>query len=548
MKPNKKKIIIFALLALLVLGLAVWLVIFINKKPNQEGTSDGQNLFPFGEILAGIGLGGDANQGTDGENGDTQEDIGISTEDIGPQLRLINAEPTGGMVALTRIEEKEISTAGTDAEGNPTVTTETIEVENSFVRFSEIKDGSVYETRMTGENFYGEEMIVENYLPNAEYAYFSPYGNKVAYQYWAKNTRTIETYLGTITEPTLSITACPFDISGAVVYEQESTTTYNVHRLLNLRSETQVATTGVNSPGNESALASDLTKNAIVQFQNLRGLTPDGSFGSKTRWEMITYCNEYQKELALQEVAKDTKARYQISGQFLPQNIVSLAMDPKGEGVFYLAKDTNGVVGNFKKWSESSARKVFNSPFSEWTSVWNNPDYLELQTKPSYLAYGFSYNLEVSSGDYHKSFQQKLGLTTLPSPDNKKVLIYSVDSGSPKLSLFDRATGIAAPLLLQTFTDKCAWSQDSLFLYCAVPDSLPQGVAYPDTWYQGLETYQDSLFRLNTTNFAEELLTNIPTDYGETIDVERIIVDSQDQYLYFIDKQTESLWSYRLVK
>ncbi len=548
MKTNKKKIILFILFAIAILAGAIWLVATVNKKPGEDTQTSLENLFPFGEILSGIGIGNSDNQNSTGETEQEQESEDETGNEVGPQLRLINPEPTGGMVPLTRIEEFETSKVTTDEEGNEQVTTETIEVKNSFVRFSEIEDGSVYETRMSGEPLYNEELIVENFLPNAEYSYFSADGSRVAYQYWSKETSTIETYLGTIQEPQVNPGSCPFDISGTIIYGQENNTTYQVHQLLNLTPETQVASIGVNSRGNESALASDLTKQAIIKFQTLRNLTPDGAFGSKTRSEMITFCSEYQKREAEKEAENSSSTRFQIVGQFLPQNIISISMDPLGTGMFYLTKGNSGVIGSLKKWNDAEVKTIFTSPFSEWASIWNYKDNIELYTKPSYVAYGFSYDLKINNGDYHKSFHQRLGATTLPSPNNTKVLVYDVERGSPQLSVFDRATNKFNPLIIQSFTDKCTWSADSLFIYCAVPDSLAYGTEYPDVWYQGIETYQDSLYRIDVETLEEVVLSNIPADYGESIDVEKIMVDEQDLYLYFINKKDESLWSYRIAE
>lgn len=549
MKTNKKKIILFVFIALLVLALAVWLVIFINKKTGEEKETRLQNLFPFGEILSGIGISGGANQNSEGSESQEQENQETpDTSNSGLQLRLINPEPTGGMIPLVRIEEIETSTVTTNEEGIDQITTETVEVKNSFIRFSEIDDGSVFETRMTGENIYNEELIVENFLPNAEYSYFSLDGSRVAYQYWSKDSSAIETYLGHIQSPETIVPACPFDISGSIVYGQENTTAFNIHRLLNLTAATQVASSGVNSKGNETALASDLTKQAIIRFQTMRSIPAEGVFGPKTRSEMLNFCNEYQKAEAEQRERENPSARFQITGQFLPQNIISIAMDPAGKTMFYITKTAAGIIGSLRTWADNTAKTIFNSPFSEWASVWNNQESIELHTKPSHLVQGYSYHLKVSTGDYRKSFQQRFGLTSLPSPDNAKVLVYDVESGTPRLSIFDRVSGSFSPLVIQSFTDKCVWSPDSLYIYCGVPDSLAFGGEYPDIWYQGLESYQDSIYRIHVASLEEELLSNIPVDYGQGIDIERIMIDEQELFLYFINKKDESLWSYRLVK
>jgi hypothetical protein len=80
-----------------------------------------------------------------------------------------------------------------------------------------------------------------------------------------------------------------------------------------------------------------------------------------------------------------------------------------------------------------------------------------------------------------------------------------------------------------------------------MPGSLGYGNEYPDIWYQGIETYSDSLWKINAETLQEDLLSDIPREYSKNIDIEMINIDDKSEYLYFIDKKTEFLWSYRLV-
>ena len=99
---------------------------------------------------------------------------------------------------------------------------------------------------------------------------------------------------------------------------------------------------------------------------------------------------------------------------------------------------------------------------------------------------------------------------------------------------------------LQTLVEKCVWRPDSLSLYCGVPNSMAYGGEYPDVWYQGIESYTDSLWKINTRTFKEEVISDFVSEYNADLDIELINIDAEEEYLYFIDKKTEELWSYRI--
>jgi peptidoglycan hydrolase-like protein with peptidoglycan-binding domain len=549
MKINYQKIILMIFIIFLIVAGVIWFFVFLNQEETVDDPQRDENLFPFGEILPGSGFGSGVNQGTTGDGTLTEGgEIGGIVEpviDDTPQLQLIFNEPTGGFTPINRIEEEEVVTDQISQEGVVSQLVETIEVENHFVRYSAIEDGSVFETRLTGPGAFFQELIVDNFIPNAEHSIFSPDGEHVAFQYWDNDNRNIETYLGDIDLLSLDVEPCPYDFNGSIELEQESDTVLAVHQFLNRDSRTIVSQAGINSPGNESNFASEATFAAITRFQELNGLEADGKIGPQTRGEMIRVCNEQQEELA-QEKLEELDTKYEISGFFLPQNIISVSMDPQSQEVFYLEEDVSGIVGTLRNLEEQTRRTIFTSPHRGWTSSWGSDDSIEITTKPSFASLGYSYNLQKEDGDYNKSFKERNGLTVLPSNDGEKILVHDIRDNRPALSIYERSSNRFLPLSIESFTDKCVWSSTDSFIYCAVPDALAYGNQYPDTWYQGKESYRDSLWRINTETLQEELLSNISVDFGEDIDVEKIDVDDSDQYLYFIDKNSEFLWSYRI--
>lgn len=547
MKLNTRKIIIAIIILILVIA-GIWFFVFLNQEERTEVTETAQNLFPFGEIInTGQNPSGN-NQGTlggeDPENGG-QETIDITEPEVeGPRLRQISNFPTGGFTPIIRTEEKEVTDIEIDEEGNTLQTIKVIDVENQYVRYSEIANANIHESKLTPSEIESE-LLVENFIPNAEYAYFNKNGNRALFQYWNKEERVPETYLANIEKLALSIEPCPFEFVNVEVGD-DSKDVIEIHQFLNRIPQTRIARSGINSPGNESSLATEATITGIKNFQSLYQIDIDGTIGPGTRAKMLEVCNIQQERIA-KESFEQLEHKYKISGFFLPQNITQITINPNGEEVFYLQKDAAGVVGIIRSLVDETKETIFESPFSEWLASWNNIDSIEITTKPSYAADGFSYQLNADTGRYFKSLKERKGLTSLGSPDNENVLVMESIDSSTRLSIHNRDSNRTRPLTIQTFVEKCVWTSDSKYLYCAVPNSMAYGEEYPDIWYQGLETYTDSLWKIDVETLEETVITDINTDYNESIDVEFIDIDEKNEYLYFIDKTTEFLWSYRLV-
>jgi len=545
MKIDRKKIIVGTFVVVLIL-VAVWFFGILNKNEQDELINETKNLFPFGKILNNTGISNNGNQNTTGGyiDQETGEFIPEIEEVTGPRLRQITDFPTGGFAALIKKEDKEITDISINSTGESSQIIKTIKVNNPYVRYASIDDATIFESKLTPSSIT-KELIIQNYIPNTEHILFSKDGNNILFQYWNNEERTAETYLGLLTKKEFTIPACPYNFTKKITVGDENINVLNIHEFLNKNPQTRIAVTGINSPGNEASLATELTITAIKNFQSLYALDIDGQLGTSTQKKMLDLCNEEQTKIAKEKFdALETK--YEISGSFLPQGITTISVKPSGDEFFYIQEDALGVVGVVRNFLTGVKKTVFQSPYTEWISQWNNENNIELTTKSSFEASGYSYYLDPKDGDYHKSFKQRRGLTTLTSPDNEKIFVQEVENENVKNSVYDRKSGISRNLSIQTFSEKCVWSDNSLFIYCAVPDTLAYGNEYPDMWYQGMETYNDSLWRINTISFQEEIIADIPSEYNENIDIFKIGVDRNAQYLYFIDKNTEYLWSYRL--
>jgi len=546
MKLQWKKIIL-AIIILVLAGAGFWFFLVLDTEDRNEITENTRNLFPFGQTTR-TGEVPDTNPEQSANTDDTVVQITdggvvIENQPEEPRLRPISDFPTGGFGPITRDDTVDVIETYVDENGVATDVSRTIEVENQYVRYTNIKDASIFESYIDPTQVQ-QELLIENFIPNAERAEFNNDGSRIMFQYWNNEQNVPESYLAKLERIVLEVEPCPF-VFEPITLGQSSDIVLGIHTFLNRNTQTRIARMGINSPGNEGSLATEATLTAIKNFQSLYQINIDGQVGSGTKTKMQEVCDLQQEKLAREAFnALDTK--YRLSGFFLPQNIITSSMSPLGDQLFYLQKDPTGVIGIVRDLATEVKKTIFESPFSEWTSFWNSDTNIELATKPSYASDGYSYYLDPTTERYFKSLSSKKALITLPSPDNSSILISEMADDRLTTSLVDRASGRIQGLDIQTLPDKCVWTRNNLGVYCGVPNALSRA-QYPDLWYQGQENFQDSLWFINATTLETNLVSDLPREFNANIDVESIGIDQKNEYLYFIDKQTEYLWSYRLV-
>lgn len=544
MQNKRQKTLIYIFIIVLAAA-AIWFFVFLGDSQKEKIIEQTQGIFPFGKVNLG-NLVTNRNQDLPDLTENEQESEASQEEDLpidAPRLRQISSFPTGGYVPLIRIEEEEVEDISTDADGNSIVGTKKVEVENTYIRYTEIDDGSVYETQVEAESLE-ERLLTHNIVPNAERVFFSPDGKRSLFQYWNKDEHAIETYIGRIEKESLRIEPCPFVIDSQVKLGDSNDTVFALHQFLNRNPQTRIANTGLNAPGNEGDTASEATITAIKNFQSLHGLEIDGVLGKGTRTAMMEVCEEQQTILAENEFNKK-ETTHTISGFFLAQNIESVAVDPQGKYFFYLEHTQEGSLGILRDLTTDSTQTIFSSPFGEWKARWESPNLINLNTKASYLSDGFEYQLATDTGKLSKGIAERKALLTLPNHDGSKTLIFSVNN-EIHTSIYDHEKKQEEILSFQTFIEKCLWAHDNIRLFCAVPENFSYRNEYPDTWYQGLELYSDSLWEINTETGEETRLSDLPAEYGQNLDIHTLMSDPKDRYLFFKDKGSETLWSYRL--
>ena len=97
-----------------------------------------------------------------------------------------------------------------------------------------------------------------------------------------------------------------------------------------------------------------------------------------------------------------------------------------------------------------------------------------------------------------------------------------------------------------TLPEKCIWSnRESAIVYCSVPTYLGVG-PYPDGWYQGVSSFSDDIWKIDTASGVVNLVVEPKKLVGRDIDGTNLFLSPSEDYLFFTNKFDYRVWSLRL--
>lgn len=234
-----------------------------------------------------------------------------------------------------------------------------------------------------------------------------------------------------------------------------------------------------------------------------------------------------------------------ISGEFLPENIETLSVSRDGKGMFYFNPVVGGVSGIYYNFATKAKKELWRTGLTEWIADFGSENKINITTKSSGLVPGYAYLLDTKTSELSKSIGDRTGLTTLISPDGKKIL-YSVYENS-KLStfIFDLVSQKSTAVSPSTLPEKCVWTKDSKKIYCGASIKNVQ-ILYPDDWYKGKATFEDALWVIDLNDFTGNIVYDIFSKSNKRIDITNIKLNTKNDYLMFVNKKDGTLWGYDL--
>lgn len=235
----------------------------------------------------------------------------------------------------------------------------------------------------------------------------------------------------------------------------------------------------------------------------------------------------------------------ELKGTFLPVNAKELVVSPDGNKIFYFLSDNAGSRGIVANIDGSKPTQIFTSTLTEWQTAWPRGSAITLTTKPSAGVNGFAFTLNPTTGVFSKLVSKVLGLTVLENPSSNKILVGESSENKTTLKLFDTNSTQFTNLGLQTLPEKCVWSKKTAQVaFCAVPSTLPNG-SYPDSWYLGLVSFSDELWKIDSATGRTSILPIFLGATGE-FDITNLVLSPDESRVFFLNKKDLTLWTVKL--
>ncbi len=253
--------------------------------------------------------------------------------------------------------------------------------------------------------------------------------------------------------------------------------------------------------------------------------------------------NETGVEDAVRNFVITSLSATSTHGIFLSSDIKTIAASAKGDQIFYLSPYDGLNFGIIAAADNKKQKQVLSTPFGEFLASWPNDRTITLLTKPSADAEGYFYKLDPTTLYFDKILGSIAGLTALLSPGGENV-IYSGGGGqSLKIYIYNVKENKLSPFALTTMPEKCVWSKTKKeIIYCAVPSSIPNG-AYPDDWYQGLVSFSDRIWKIDTLNGSTEIIS---AENNQDLDFINPFLSKNEDYIFFQNKKDGTLWSLKI--
>ena len=230
-------------------------------------------------------------------------------------------------------------------------------------------------------------------------------------------------------------------------------------------------------------------------------------------------------------------------GGYLLENNLAQVLVTGSSTLVTLLPFSNGSTASISSVVGTGVRTLFESSLSAVRLSIGGGSTLAT-TKAGVKSPGYTFLVDTKSGSFTRVLGPLNGLSAQVSPSGRYILYSYLDRGKVSLGVFDIVGRSAVRLPLATLAEKCAWSSDSLSIYCGVPTTIVG--AYPDDWYQGTTQSSDRLWRIEITNRVATQLIDPKTAGGVDIDAIALTVDKAGDVLVFTNKRDKTLWLYDL--
>ncbi|MBX2866501.1 hypothetical protein KTR10_00875 [Candidatus Kaiserbacteria bacterium] len=238
-----------------------------------------------------------------------------------------------------------------------------------------------------------------------------------------------------------------------------------------------------------------------------------------------------QNETLVGFLTKDDAGGGSIDGSLLPIGAHSAGFVGNEGSIQYILPTPAG--SSIYTYNPTTVEETFVAqvPHQALRSAWPSHVY----TKPTAELPGYVYNIDLGTPTYVT--EGGFGLTT--DTYDKGIIVTTFTDGfveSIKIE-GDTVRNFAFP----TFPEKCADThQATTTIVCAGSQEFPDGMTYPDDWYKGIISFEDTFWIIRENSGARPLYN--PAEESKFFDVSRLTANTDGSFLLFTDKNDDSLW------
>jgi hypothetical protein len=178
----------------------------------------------------------------------------------------------------------------------------------------------------------------------------------------------------------------------------------------------------------------------------------------------------------------------------------------------------------------------------EWPSA-----NIYLREKPSGLAKSTLYSLSPTSRSLNKIVSDVYGFSVKWSLKGDKMLYSKTSSKGENIGIFVASSNGTneKSAEISTFAEKCVWSQDVRYIFCAVPKNIKEAKVLPDDFYKGTFIGDDEFYKINVET-GEKINILGDENLSMSYDASELFLSPQENYLFFVNKGDGLLYSIEL--
>ena len=227
-----------------------------------------------------------------------------------------------------------------------------------------------------------------------------------------------------------------------------------------------------------------------------------------------------------------------LSGSYLEIDIP--AVDTFENSVLSISTSDRGSDLFIADADGTNAELTLEVPFTSIVIPAFSEEFIAVLTRPVSSLPGALYLYE--SGIQDRIVGGVPGLSALPNNEGTRVIWSESTDRGFQTYIHNRDIRETRPLPIATLPEKCVWGGETV-LYCMVPNVIPPA-RYPEHWYQGIISFTDTLWRIDTEVGVARVLAFF--DEVGPFDGSLLAVDENEEYLTFVNRRDGTLWGFDL--